>query len=51
MVPSMGNGYSVTTNANISGAINPSNAVGYFHPKEKDTKIFENHFNPVMFFG
>ena len=27
---------------------NPSNASGYFCPKHKDEKIFENHLNPVM---
>ena len=28
--------------------IPPFNAIGYFLPKHKDAKIFENHLNPVM---
>ena len=27
---------------------NPSNALGFFRPKHKNAKIFENHSNPVM---
>ena len=30
-------------------AFNPFNAEAYFHPKHENTKIFENHVNPVIF--
>ena len=28
--------------------LNNHNSQGYFHPKQKDAKIFENHLKPVM---